>query len=270
MAYFPQLSAQGLMVQRPSTWQQIALTTHEDQPSGRRCAKAWRTNPLGRWGLTYPHLTDTELAVLEGFFASMKGRLGQFTWLDPGGNLCQYSDDFSHASWEKYDAAPGAAAADPFGGTRAQTVAGTGSNAMLATSVIPDGNASGFVLCGSVWVKPGSAQQLSIGFIDSGFTVIGNSAWSLPAGRWTRIWHTMTLATSSAVRLLIGGFASWGAVSLDLFGAQAAPLPGPGAYVRSPQQWGYRPKCRFDTDVLSLRYVGPNQNTVTLAIAEFA
>lgn len=270
MIYFPQLNAGGLLVQRPYTWQQHALTTNEDQPGGRRYARAWRTNPLGRWQLGYPHLTDGELATLEGFFGSIAGRFGTFTWLDPAGNLVQYSEDFAQAAWEKYTVTVGSAVTDPYGGSRATSCTGTSANSMLAAAVLPAGDASGFVLCGSVWVRAAAPQALSIGFIDSGFTVLGSTTWTLPAGQWLRISHRVTLATNSSIRLLIGGFNTWGTVSLDLFGPQVVPMPGPGAYARSPQQWGYHPNCRLDTDVLSVRHLGPNQNSVSLAIAEFA
>jgi hypothetical protein len=267
--YFPQLTAQGVMVQRPYATTLEHLTTHVDQPSGPRYGYSWRTEPLGRWDLQYALLTDAEVAVLEGFFTQMDGRYGEFTYLDPGGNLVRYSEDFSHSSWEKYTASVGGATSDPFGGNRATVVTGTSGNSMLAAYALPEGGASGFVLCGSIWAKATAARSLSIGFIDSGFGVLGSTTWSLAAGQWRRIWHTITLVTTSNIRLLIGGFGTWGTVSLSLFGAQCAPLPGPGGYQRTPGNYGLRAKCRFDTDRLELRHIGPNQTAVNLKIAEY-
>jgi hypothetical protein len=68
--------------------------------------------------------------------------------------------------------------------------------------------------------------------------------------------------------MLIGGFGTWNASTIQLFGAQCAPMPGPGAYQRSPANWGLRTKCRFDTDVLSVRSLGPDQHQVSVPIVE--
>jgi hypothetical protein len=268
MPYYPQLIAGGVTVQRPYQCAQAALTTYEDQPTGRRFARSWRTNPLGRWTLNYQHLTDAELATLQAFFASMGGRYGEFTFLDPGGNLAQYSDDFSAAAWEKYTVTPGAAVTDPFGGTRAVSCLATSGNGMLAAAVLPGGGGAGLVLCASVWVRAAAPASLSIGFIDAGFAVLSAKTADLPANTWVRIQHAHTLASASAVRMLLGGFGTWNLSTLQLFGAQCAPMPGPGAYVRSPANWALRTKCRFDTDLLQVRTLGPNQHAVTVPILE--
>lgn len=270
MPYFPQLIAGGVTVQRPYQSGQAALTTYEDQGTGRRYARSWRTNPLGRWMLHYPHLTDDEAAALEGFFAAMGGRYGEFTFLDPGGNLVEYSDDFAVEAWEKYDVAPGAAVMDPFGGMRASSCAATGANGMLAASVLPGGFAAGYVLCASVWVRAAVPQSLAIGFLDAGFTVLSAKTAELPANTWLRIQHAHVLATDSAIRMLVGGFGTWNESTLQIFGAQCAPMPGPGAYVRSPANYGYHPQCRFDSDVLQIRTLGPKQHSVSVPIVETA
>lgn len=270
MPYFPQLAADGHMVERPFTTVQIHRTTLETAASGQRFAWNWKTEPLRRWSLTYAALSDAELAVLQAFFVDRRGRLKSFTWLDPNGNLCQYSESFAPAAWEKYAVGSvGSAVADPHGGTRAVEVTGT-TNTMIATVLLPDGDASGFVLTGSVWVKAPAAQSLSIGFIDSGFAVLGNTTWSLPANTWRRISHTITLATAAPIRLLVGGFGTWNAQALALWGAQCVPTAGPGPDIRSPQSYGLRTKCRFDTDELEVRTLGPNQHQVSFSIAEFA
>lgn len=266
--YFPQINAQGVMVQRPFATTHAFLTSAAESPSGRRYGYSWRDEPLGRWDLQYPAITEAEFATLETFFSQMEGRLGEFAFLDPGANLIRYSEDFSGATWERYDASQGGTGADPFGGSRARAVSSGGSNGMLASVVLPEGDAAGFVLCGSVWVRSPWASTLSIGFIDSGFSVLGNRLWDLPAGAWTRIHHGMAIGTNSPIRLLIGGFATW-ASSLELFGAQVAPLPGPGGYQKTPGNYGLRSKCRFDVDRLEARYVAPGQVSVRLKIAEF-
>ena len=227
--------------------------------------------PLGRFGLPYNLLTDAQKTVLETFHRdTCRGRYNRFIYLDPMGNLAKFSELFTEASWEKYStsaAAPGST--DPFGGSLASVVTGSGSNSMLATSVVPDGFApSGYVLCASVWAKSAAGQTLSIGFIDAGFTVLASQIWALPAGQWVRISCPIALSTSSAIRMLIGGFSTWGATALTLFGAMCAPLPGPGGYVASPSGYGYHPKCRFDSDVLEFVHRGPNATACNAVIQE--
>jgi hypothetical protein len=265
--YFPQINAAGLMVQRPYTATLEYQTAAADAASGRRFARTWRDSPLGRWDLQWPSITEAEAAVLEAFFVSREGRLQEFTFLDPGGNLVPASEDYAAASWERHDVTVGAAATDPFGGSRARALAG-GANGMIATVVLPDGDADGFVLCGSVWVRSASGGSLSIGFIDSGFDVLGQTTHYLPAGSWRRISHAQTIGTNSPVRLLVGGLGTWAGATLEVFGAQVAPLPGPGGYQKTPGGDGLRAKCRFDSDALELKFVGPGQVAARLKVIE--
>ena len=229
------------------------------------------SGPLGRWTLPYSQLTDTQRNVLEAFFEQQLGRYLPFIFLDPMGNLVQSSELFTASSWSLLSAtaaAPGAT--DPYGGSLASVLTGTASNSIIETSVLPAGFApSGFVLCGSVWAKSASGQSLMIGFVDSGFTVLASKTWTLPAGQWTRISCPVTLSTTSAISMIIGGLATWGSgVAITLFGAQCVPMPGPGGYVNSPAGYGYHPKCRFDMDALEIQHVGPNANRCTVTIQE--
>ena len=266
--YYPQIYG-GVITQRPYMAVLEYLTSVAEQASGPRYGYAWRDEPLGRWELRYAALREADVQTLETFFAQIEGRLGEFTYLDPGGNLVRYSEDFSHSSWERYTVTTGGATTDPFGGNRAMLCTGTSGNSMLATYVLPEGGASGFAICGSVWVRAQAAQQLAIGFIDSGFNVVAHRVWELPAGRWVRIWCPAALATNSNIRLLIGGFGTWGAVTLDLFGAQCAPTPGPGGYQRTPGNYGLHAKCRFDQDQLEIEYSGPNAASAVVRIVEY-
>jgi hypothetical protein len=269
VAYFPQLNARGLRVQLPASSSQVHLTRLESQPSGPRFATAERTNPVSRWQLQYPQLTTAELGVLDAFFASQDGELGEWTWLDPSGNMCAYSDEFAQSAWEKYNSASvGSAIADPFGGSRAYSVSGA-TNAMLATNVLPDGNGAGIMLCGSVWVYAAAPQSLAIGFIDSSFTLLASRTWTLRAG-WQRIHCQVTLATSSYIRLLIGGLNTWAGATFRLFGARCAPLGGPGEYVRSPGNYGIHPRTRFASKGIKVTYTGPGLHSASCDLCTYS
>ena len=253
-------------MQFPVRSSQVHLTRLETQDSGPRYATALRTNPLSRWQLQYPQLITAELATLTAFFDAQRGRRGEWTWLDPSGNLCPYSDDFTNSAWERYGTTPAAAATDPFGGTRAVVVTGS-TNGMLATIVLPEGLGSGILLCGSVWVHATAPQSLVIGFIDSAFTLLASRTWDLRAG-WQRIHCNVTLATASYIRLLIGGLNTWAGSTLRLFGARCAPLAGPGEYVRSPGNYGLH-RARFDSDAITVTYTGPGLYSASVNIASY-
>lgn len=259
--YFPQLNAAGLLMQRPSQSSLNYQTMVAEVPGGNRNAFGFRgtgltgypTKPLGRWDLNYGALTDAELSVLETFFTQMKGRYGEFTFLDPNGNLVPNSENFADASWSGA-LASGTGQPDPFGGTRAASTAG-GSTSCV---VLPGGGATGYVLCMSVWVKAGSAGTATLGLSGAGST-----ATALPAGSWVRAQHFGVIGSgviSGSIALSVAG---------TIFGAQCVPMKGPGGYHRTPGNEGLHAKCRFDTDKLSPKYAGPNEISLRVPIVEY-
>lgn len=267
--YFPQLSS-GSSAQLPYTSRKSFESVISDMDTGKRYTYAKLVSPLSHWDLNFSMLTDANRATIESFFNQQQGRLQPFTFLDPAGNLCQYSEDFSQAAWVKSGLTLGAAVADPFGGNGATSISSTGTNGNLSTLVLPNGGASGFVLCGSVWAKAAAAnQQLTIGLADHLLTILGSSTWDLAQGVWTRIFFSMTLASSDNINLLIGGLNTWGTSQvISLFGAQCVPLPGPGGYAKSPGDYGLHSNCRFDTDKLELTANEPNSWSLRLPIQE--
>lgn len=262
MALFPQLNARGLIVQRPYTRSFSALTTSEEQSSGRRYARSWRANPLATYTCTYSSLTDAEYGVLSAFFDARKGRYEAFAWIDPAGNLARYSEDFAQSAWVKSGVTVGAAVADPFGGTRATSVTGASGAAYMQIDLEPTA-INGRVLCASAWLRSASGgNTVSVGFLD------GSNFYRevvLAAGVWTRVEYTRTITDAGTVSMLIG----IGAGVVQVFGAQVAATPGAGAYARSPAQYGYRPNCRFGADTISAKINGPNSNAVGFTIEEF-
>lgn len=249
-------------MQRPYVRAFAALTSAEEQPSGRRYARAWRAEPLARYTISYSSLTDAEMGVLRTFFDARRGRYESFGWVDPAGNLCRYSEDFAQAAWTKSACTVGAAVADPFGGTRATSVAGSAGAAYLGIDIEPTG-LNGRVLCASAWLRSAAGgASVSVGFADGGNFYTERV---LPAGEWIRIEHTRTITSTGTVSVLIG----IGAATVQVFGAQCVATPGAGAYARSPMLYGYRPNCRFGADELSATQNGPDNWAVTFTIEEF-
>lgn len=275
VTYFPQLGT-GSSAQLPNTTELDFNTEVQDVPCGSRYAWSWYagiiTNapqgPLYRWPLSLKGLTLTEREMLETFIASMMGGFGTFTYLDPSGNLVLNSQMFGDPSWTLSGCTvTTTSTADPYGGTTAQILTGT-SDSKLTSVVLPDGLASGFWLCASIWVKAATAQSLQIGFVDSTSAVLASETYALTAGVWKRIVCPVLLATANPVSVVIGGTA-WGATALTLFGAQVVPMPAAGGYARTPGNYGLHPSCCLESDIPEWKYVGPNEFEIDLPIKEF-
>lgn len=262
MPTFPALNARGLLVQRPYSRSYAALTSAEEQPSGRRYARAWRPEPLARYTLQYPSLTDAEYGVLRTFFNARGGRYESFGWIDPAGNLCRYSEDFAQAAWTKSAVSVGPSVTDPFGGSRATSVTGSSGAAYLQIDIEPT-PLNGRVLCASAWLRSAAGGvTCSVGFADGGNFYTERV---LPAGVWIRIEHTRTITSTGTIGVLIGV----GAATVEVFGAQCVATPGAGAYARSPLMYAWRPNCRFGSDVLDATEQGPDHWTCAIDIEEF-
>lgn len=256
--YFPQLNSAGLITQRPYRHTSGFLTDIKELECGIRSTWGWRgtgligfpTRGLGKFDVAFQSITDAELAVLRAFFDSMRGRYGEFTFLDPHGNMVDSPEDFSAAAWNRVGTVVSPGYPDAFGGSRGTVLAG-GS---VDTAVLPGGGASGFVLCASVYAKAAGTATI-------GFQGISTRTWQLNPNGWMRISHSVTLATNAAVRMQLSLSGS-----SSVFGAQCVPGPGEGGYLRKP---GRYPKCRFATDSFSPKYLGPNQISLTLPIEEY-
>lgn len=269
--YFPQINSGGTITALPYTSGYDYRSTISAVATGSQYAWKWRTTPLGKYALNLASITDTELQVVQDFFYSMEGRKGEFSFMDPGGNLVPFSDDYSNASWSRVNCSVGAATDDPYGGNLATTMNVTNPSieSFLHCPIIPAGNATGFILCGSVWARAHAIQNLAIVFLDSGLVVQGFGFSPLVVGQWVRVQFSITLATNNAIRMAVGGQSTWEGASLDLFSAQCSPMPGAGPRMVTPGYDGLRAKCRFDTDDFVIQRARLNDNTILLPIQEY-
>jgi hypothetical protein len=221
--------------------------------------------------IEFSMITDVELMTLENFFIDRRGKLKAFSMLDPGGNLLQYSEDFTNLYWDKSSGVSGGALVeDLYGNPVARLMAGTGDASMKAVVGPNSGGLAGMVLCASVYVQvqdPG--QSLFIGFCDDSGTLYGHSK-QLPHLKWVRLSYSTVISFNGRVRIIIGGNNTWsGGRQLYLFGAQVSPMKGEGAYVKSPPGYGYYETCRFDTDIFAGKMIGPNANAVSLPVVQY-
>ena len=281
MPTYPQISSNLIITQLPYGVDLSFDTVSQDMDTGMRWSfprrngglTGYPTGPLRRFGVNYTNITDSESDVLEAFFNSMRGKWGEFRFLDPSGNLLQYSEDFSQSYWNKSNGpvtVGSTGVSDPFGGSLATALIGGGTNAFaMAVAGPSDGGINGYRLCASAWVKtPDSGIQLVIGFRDSTGVVRGTT-WNLPQNAWKRIYHSEIMWDANEFRMVLGGSSTWASGrTLNFFGVQVTSTKGEGAYAKSPDNWGYHQRCRFDTDSFERRVLGPNQNSVQLPIQE--
>lgn len=258
MATFPQ-PYDGVTTQLPFDRRRRWLTSRNDLPEGKRWAYSHRPGPLRGWTVRYEVLTQAELDAIEAFWNSVKGRLGTFAFLDPGGNMVTNSEDFADASWSS-TLTIGAAAPDPFGGNRGRAVSGSGSMGTTIAGI----DITGYVLCGSIWAKPDAAGSITVSLVQG--ADFATKTYSLQAGAWRRVLVTGTVpaATNVEFRVALAG-GTW-----TLFGAQTAPSQGPGGYQRTPGNEAVAENCRFDTDLFSVEKPGIDRNRIELRIREFA
>jgi hypothetical protein len=278
--YFPPLNATGLISQLPYTSGRTFKTVVTKSPyNAPPTTFSWYgsgisglpTTARGRFIISLPSLSDASFALLKTFFTTVaEGRLNEWSFIDPGGNLVPASENFADASWSLTSLSVGAAVTDPWGGSRATALTSTASDSYMIASLLPGGGASGFVLCASIWARAlSSSQTLRVGFLDGGSSLIASNTVPLPQNQWVRISCSTTLATSSSIRVIFGGGGSWNSTSIQLFGAQVSATAGPGGYRQTPGADALRPKCRFDTDDLKFTYMGPSQISVQLPVSEY-
>lgn len=279
VVYFPQLSS-GIMTQRPYRFSQAFNSVLSDTPAGRPYGFVKRgsgltyypTGPLGKWDIYFTSITDAEVQTLRTFFASVQGRVGEFVFLVPEGNLVPNSENFSDASWSLSGITVGSAVTDPFGGNRATTLTSTISNASLTATVVPAGFVPTFWFCLSLYAKAHSAgQNLALGFQDAGHSNLAQAVFALPQNQWTRIYcpFQMPGGNNTVLNAVIGGNGTWASTAIDVFGVHCCPTGGLGDYLKSPANFGLHNHCRFDVDMMEIRTVGPNENSVTLPIVEY-
>lgn len=280
MAYFPQINGNMILTQLPYSAQLAYETIVQDMESGPRFSFPRRaasltghpTTPLGRFNVSFPNITDAEVEDLQTFFRARKGRLEAFSFLDPGGNLLEYSQDFSQSYWDKSNGpvTVGASVVDPFGGSIAKQLSAGGGDSYILGRIGPvDPNLSGFRMCASAWVNARDVGvSMFIGFQNSAGTKFGTEH-ALPFERWVRISHSFTLDDDNTWKFVLGGNSTWtSGRQVYVFCAQVSPMKGEGAEVSTPGNYGYHANCRFDVDVFERRCLGPNQNSVLLPIVE--
>ena len=270
MTYFPQVSANGSTTQVPYVVSSAFENLQTPLETGMNWAFSLRsggltnypTGPLSRFNVNFSNISDAEVNSLYSFFQSCQGRYKSFRFLDPSGNLLQFSEDFANAYWNKTSTVS-PHQPDPFGHTRGCSLT-TGT--LRAVAGPSDGGMRGMVLCASIYLQalfPG--MSVSIGFVDNTTSTSYVQNYVLPFSSWLRISKTLVLPTNDQFLFYL----QLSSGMCNAFGAQVSPMKGAGAYASSPPGYGYHENCRFDVDAFAVQAVGPGQNALQLPIVEF-
>lgn len=95
MPAFPYIHDQ-VVTQFPYTETDFFYTAVSDVPCGKSFTRSYNSSPLKSFVANFPSITKGEVQILEDFFNSTKGRLGEFTWTDDSGvtwNTCRFDQD---------------------------------------------------------------------------------------------------------------------------------------------------------------------------------
>lgn len=257
MSLFPQLGGSvGGDSKRTSRWRTYANTGGSGVEF--RAASS-QPRKLYLWELAFPAISDTERAALESFFESQNGPYGRFAFCDPDENLLAWTEDFSKTEWTKAGLTITPGQSDPFGGTGASTVAGTGSLAQQI-AVGPESN----VFTASVWLKASAPAVATLTCNDGGSQVSSQVIQVTTA--WAR--YSVTAQFAAAPGSVTNWLLTLSSATVYVFGPQLSFTLGPGQYVKNEAESGVHLNCRFVEDRISTRLTDFGANQLSVSIKE--
>jgi hypothetical protein len=263
MAYFPQLKT-GASHQFPCT-KKIVQRTIVNQPASGPTVKLFDPGACrAEWQLELSGLTIEEWTAIDDLFGSVEGQLGTFGFLDPFGNLLQWSESLSAAVWKK-DAGLQLTegTADPTGGTQATRVSNSAAveQSVGQTAPLP----GSFQYCLSVYARSDAAAAVRL-FASSGGQTASDT-FSLGKA-WRRI--ELSTALTSQDQTVVFGAALPGGATVDLFGFQAEGQIGASAYKGTTTHCGAITNASFLDDELRLVTRAPGEYSCTVRIGASA
>ena len=236
--YYPQLETGGLS-QFPLR-KQTAQRTIINRTVGSGTVKmadpeaAWTS-----WDLAYRGLTDTEITNLENLFVDCEGRLREFVFLDPVGNLLQWTEDISNPAWVAGLHLTGEVE-DPQGGSAAWRLTNGAQGAQAVTQVV---SAPGWYRYAfSISARSSSASSVGLRLGSGSQTVAVTRPLS---SDWQRISVSGLLTrdgeeVSCAIEVPGGS-------AVDVYGPQLDPQSDASEYRRNNDASGVC-RARFDQD----------------------
>lgn len=258
MLVFPQLSS-GAAAQFPFRKRVRFRTLINETRDGSEIRVGDADFESRAWELTASNLSDEEWQSIQDLHSSAEGKLQEFLFLDPSGNLLSWSEQFSDPVWQ---AAAGISVlggqADPTGGANAARL--TNSGATGTFSQVLSAPAS-FRYAGSLWART-SAAGASLRIGDAGAQSVEAAFDSSNQWRRYSAGYNLTSATDNvAYEVLVPSGAS-----VDIFGPQLEAQVAPSAYKKTLQQAGAYAGARFDSDVLADQAMGVDRHSGVIRI----
>jgi hypothetical protein len=258
MLAFPQLNS-GAIVQTSFRRTQQTRTDTNRLADGSEVRGPDLSAAELAWEVALSELSDTELNGISNLFDAVEGRIGTFVFLDPAGNLLQWSEELSQNCWQKgamLQLLPGIA--DPFGGTGAVRVTNAGQSAQDVSQGVAA--PATFVYCFSVYARTAAAGPVTL-------FVTGQSRKSVTFtlnSSWRRV--SVTSGGGAGADQVTFGVELAAGASVELFGFQAQAQPAASSYRRTLNASGLHSAARFDADEFSVVTDFPGRHASTLRI----
>ncbi len=257
--YFPQLVS-GAIGQYPITKRSTQRTVVSLLPDGSSIRYSDSGASLIEWQLAFQNLADSEIDVLQQFFAACEGQLNPFTFADPAANLLAWSEDLTQPVWQAstlLQLVPGISG--PNGNTAATEVTNPTSADLPILQTV---NTPGwYTYCLSVYVQSETAFDVTLQREAGG--VASASSYST-AANWRRLQlsgQTQTVADSVTVGITIPA-----GRTVNVFGFQLEPQPSASGYKSSYSAGGVYTNAHFGTDTLAVTTSAPNSNQCNFTI----
>jgi hypothetical protein len=259
MLVFPQLNS-GALVQTSFRRTSETRTEANRLADGSEVRGPDDSAAAVSWEVALCELSDVELNGISTLFDAVEGRVGTFVFLDPAGNLLQWSEDLSRNCWQKgamLQLLPGIA--DPFGGTGAVRVTNAGQSAQDVSQGLAA--PATFFYCLSVYARTAAAGSVSL-FVQAG------QSRQIAAFDLSPAWRRCSLAWNGGIgvdRVNFGVELAPGA-SVEFYGFQAQAQPVASSYRRTLDASGVYSAARFDADEFRAVSDAPGRHSSSLRI----
>jgi hypothetical protein len=209
------------------------------------------------WDLQYDGLSDVELASIQELFEACEGRLRNFVFSDPFGNLLRWSEDLSKSVWQgSVQTSDGLE--DPSGGTSAWRLTNAAQAPQALTQTI---DAPGwYQYTFSLWVRSTSTENVRLRLENADGAVVSPRRIS---AAWERISVSGSIqGADEEIRCCIE---LPPACTLEVFGPQLEPQSGTSGYRRARGTSGVY-TARFDQDEFECISNGVDNHSVRLRV----
>jgi len=249
---FPQLET-GALAQCPLKKRRVARTVRTETPSGATIARADAGSQWYEWELHLGVLTRAERDALDNFVQATEGRLREFVFIDPLGNLLCWSEDFTQAVWTKEPQI------QVIG--RQITNAGQASQRVYQVATVP----GSYCYTAAVSVSTAQPTPVTVFFADDASRV---SESTIVSGDPQVISVSGSLhSTANQVRF---GFELPPGASVHLDWMAGVAQPGFGTYQRTYDRGGVYTRTRMAQDELAWTVQGPDFYSTTLKLTAWA